>query len=122
MVKLFRVKDIPEEVTKDARLRRVVNEKTGSEKIGVIIVEKPPKQGPAQYHYHTRRESVYIVLEGRAEAKINGKIYPLEPGIVVLISPTERHKVTTMGKETFRMVEVYSPLAPDFVDASGEDK
>jgi len=122
LVKIFRVKDVPEEVAPDARLRRVVNEKTGSEKIGVIIVEKPPKHGPSRYHYHTGRESVYVVLEGRAEAKINGKIYPLEPGMVVLISPNDRHKVTTVGNAVFKMVEVYSPLAPDFVEAPAEDK
>ena len=122
MVRIFRIEDIPVEIAPDGRVRRVVNEETGAARIGVIFVEKPPKHGPMKYHYHVKRESVYIVTNGRARATIDGKDYLLEPNTVVIISPGEKHKVTNAGGEEFRMIEVYAPLEPDWVDVPREER
>ena len=61
---------------------------------------------PPGFHYHTERESVYIGVEGRARATIDGKEYIVEPDTVVFISPCERHGLENIGDVPFKMIEV----------------
>ncbi len=44
-------------------------------------------------HYHDFHE-YYVVLHGRATLRVEGKDVPLEAGIVVMVQPEERHRVT----------------------------
>jgi mannose-6-phosphate isomerase-like protein (cupin superfamily) len=58
---------------------------------------------------------VYIVLQGNATLLLNGTEHQLKPETVVYLSPGDKHGITSTGSETFRMIEVYSPLGPDRV-------
>lgn len=45
------------------------------------------------YHYHDFHE-YYVVLHGRATLCIEGNDVPLTAGIVVMVQPGERHRLT----------------------------
>jgi len=80
-----------------------------------MMVLKPG--GSTDYHYHTESESVWIVLQGSAEAVIDGKEYRLEQNTVVFLSPNVRHKFRAVGNEEYRFIEIFSPPAADHVAA-----
>lgn len=93
-----------------------MNEKIGASRLGIIFVEVLPHSRPRGLHYHVKRESVYIGVEGRAKVTIEGVDYSLEPNTVVFISPGEKHILENIGDTLFKMIEVYSPLEPDRVE------
>ena len=45
------------------------------------------------YHYHEFHE-YYVVLHGRATLCVEGEVVSLAAGIVVMVQPGERHRVT----------------------------
>ena len=94
---------------------RIINENSGAEKIGVLMVKYNPN-ATGGVHYHERRESAYIVLEGRAKLSLNDVEHELKPDMAVLISPGDKHGIVSTGDEAFKMIEVYSPLEPDRID------
>lgn len=65
------------------------------------------------YHYHKQRKTVYMVLEGNATLRLNEVEYQLKPKMVVFISPGDRHGITRVGKESFKLLEIVSPNVPD---------
>jgi mannose-6-phosphate isomerase-like protein (cupin superfamily) len=70
--------------------------------------------GPGPYHVHHRAENVYIVLEGVADAVIDGARHRLVPGQVVFIPPGVAHSCGSDGSGPLTMIEIYSPAGPDF--------
>lgn len=104
------------EVPGERTVIKFINENFGAERIGVQIVEYEPGVKSGGVHYHERRESAYVVIEGSAKMSLNGKIYDLKPNMAVLLSPGDVHGIVGTGAEAFKMVEVYSPLDPDRID------
>ena len=92
-----------------------MDEDLGANRIGVILVELEPGMKSAEIHYHKEREGVYVVLQGNATLMLNGTEHQLKPETFVFLSPGDKHGITSTGNETFRMIEVYSPLGPDRV-------
>ena len=43
-------------------------------------------------HYHKRLTEVYYFLSGRGAIELNGRKYPVRPGVAVLIRPGTRHR------------------------------
>jgi mannose-6-phosphate isomerase-like protein (cupin superfamily) len=122
MVRVFKLKDAPvsDLPLGRGRLFMLADEKSGARNVGVMVAETKPGSKPGQYHYHTKRETVYIVLRGRAKALIDGKEYLFTPGTVAYVAPGEKHRTVNIGKTAFRMIEIYSPLEPDRVDVPEE--
>lgn len=120
MVKVLKMEEAPLEMRPTGSVRRVVNEGIGASRLGVILVEISAGAAPPGFHYHTKRESVYIGVEGRAKATIDGREYIVEPDTVVLISPGEKHRLENIGDVPFKMIEVYSPIEPDRVEVPEE--
>ena len=50
-----------------------------------------PTQGSVAVHHHDFYE-VYYFIGGKVEYRVEGRIYPLEPGDLLLISPMELHQ------------------------------
>ncbi|MFO0945957.1 MAG: cupin domain-containing protein [Planctomycetota bacterium] len=48
----------------------------------------------ARTHYHKRQTEVYYILECQpdAEIELNGKRYPVRPGMSIMIPPLTRHR------------------------------
>jgi len=65
------------------------------------------------YHYHDFHE-YYVVLHGRATLCVEGKDVPLEAGIVVMVQPGERHRVTWIDPDVgARWIVVKERSTPD---------
>jgi mannose-6-phosphate isomerase-like protein (cupin superfamily) len=97
-------------------VRRMINENTGASEFGLLLVEVLKGSPTPGFHYHVKRESAYIVVEGKAKVTIDDKDYIVEPETVVFISPGEKHRIENIGDTDFKMLEVYAPLDPDRVD------
>ena len=60
-------------------------------------IRHPPGTA-SQEHYHTEAEEVYHVLEGRGAVRVDGETRNIGPGDVVVIIPSQRHKVWQEGE------------------------
>jgi mannose-6-phosphate isomerase-like protein (cupin superfamily) len=117
MAKIFEFKDAPHTTTAGrGTTYRFINEDMDAEKIGVMLIELEPMMKSPRIHYHKNRESAYIVLEGSATVTINGTEHQIKPKTVVFLSPGDKHGITSTGEKGFKMIEVYSPLDPDFIE------
>jgi mannose-6-phosphate isomerase-like protein (cupin superfamily) len=116
LVKFLKVEEAPVEKRSTGSVTRVVNERVGASRLGVIFVEVLPGSSAPRLHYHEKRESVYIGVEGRARVTVDDEKYIVEPNTVLLIAPGEKHGVENIGDVTFKMIEVYSPLEPDRIE------
>lgn len=65
------------------------------------------------YHYHDFHE-YYVVLHGRATLCVEGEDVPLAAGMVVMVQPGERHRVTWIDPDDgARWVVVKERSTPD---------
>ncbi len=75
----------------------------------------------APYHFHKHADNVYIVLEGIAEAVIDGQRRRLGPNDVVYIPPGVPHAVGGAGEGPVTLIEIYAPAGEDFHIVTGGD-
>jgi quercetin dioxygenase-like cupin family protein len=70
------------------------------------------------YHYHHNRESIIIVISGKATEVIEGKEIPIKAGDVLFIPAGEKHTTINRSNQDFRYLEFFTfpPLAADFVE------
>lgn len=64
----------------------------------------------AAAHYHRRLTEVYYFLEGRGSIELNGRRYPVKPGVTVLIRPRTRHRAICRG----RPMKILNVVVPGF--------
>ncbi|MFQ6076482.1 MAG: cupin domain-containing protein [Candidatus Bathyarchaeia archaeon] len=121
MIKVFKVEDVEAVKTQMGTRTDLVGAKTGAKEFGFMIVTAEPGKG-MPYHYHRHRESMYLVLEGKAKAVFEGKEYILEPNSVVFIPAGMKHKTTNIGDNDYKYIEVYSsPGRDDLVVVQGDE-
>src|SRR5690242_15837548 len=60
---------------------------------------------------HKGADQWLYVASGRGEAKINGHVYPLESGALVLIQRGDRHEIRNTGSAPMRTLNFYVPPA-----------
>jgi mannose-6-phosphate isomerase-like protein (cupin superfamily) len=80
--------------------------------IGVtgIMRDVPAREA---YHYHDYHE-YYVVLHGRATLCVEGAEVPISAGMVVMVQPGERHRVTWIDPETgVQWIVIKERSAPD---------
>ena len=58
-----------------------------------VLNDYQPNFSTKRVHYHKRRESTYIVLDGEAKIHLNGEEYLLHQGDVAYLSPKDIHGV-----------------------------
>ena len=116
MVEVIKIEDAPVIPREIGSMKPLIDEKIGASKLGIIFREIPARTPTLRMHYHVARESVYIGVEGKAKATVDGKEIIIEPNTIVLILPGEKHKVKNIGDISFKMIEVYSPIEPDRID------
>jgi quercetin dioxygenase-like cupin family protein len=90
--------------------------------VGMSIVMPPGSATP--YHYHNKRESVMVILSGRAKELVEGKKIVIQAGDTLFIPAMERHGVLNDGDTEFRFIEfqVGNPAEPDRVDVEWKEK
>lgn len=86
----------------------------GAEKIDLHINVINIDSGVGPYHYHERAENVYVVLDGIAQAIVEGKRYLLAKDDVAFIPPGVHHAAGSAGFGPVRVIEIYAPAGRDF--------
>lgn len=63
-----------------------------TDRLEVSLINISPKtKDRLGLHYHQKKESLFIVLEGKAKVIVNGEEVLLEPGTAVIVPPREKH-------------------------------
>ena len=77
---------------------------------GIFVVFPGIRHG--RYHYHEKREGIFVILSGKARMKVEGKDYPIEAGDIIYLSPGEKHTITNESGEGISFHGVfYEPAA-----------
>ena len=63
---------------------------------------------PAPPHTHTYEEAVHV-LSGDGTVEIGGEVHPIGPSTSVFLPPGVEHRLTSAGRETLRVLGVFSP-------------
>ncbi len=67
----------------------------------------------ARAHYHKGQTETYYFLEGEGQMELDGKLYPVKPGMALLIRPGTRHRAV-VGKTPMKILNiVVPPFDPD---------
>jgi len=83
---------------------------------GIFVVFAPIRRG--RYHFHKKRECLFVIIRGKATAKINDKEYPIEAGDIIYLAAGEKHTITNESDEEFRFMEFYTnpPHEADWIE------
>ena len=65
-------------------------------------------------HRHKENEQVVVILDGSLDFIIEGKLYHVEKGDVVVLPPNTEHGAYVTGKE-YRGIDIFSPPRQDFL-------
>lgn len=79
-----------------------------------------PPGGVSGEHLHTRTEEIYIILEGKGEIALNGSIYPVKSGSLILTPPGNIHGLRNTGETTLNwfVVETLAPFTQSAIQGS----
>ncbi len=96
-------------------VRSLIGPADGASMVDVHVNRLHPGIPPAPYHVHTNAENVYIVLEGEAEAIVDGTRYRLRKGDVVFIPPGVPHAAGSTDDGPVTLLEIYAPVGADYL-------
>jgi mannose-6-phosphate isomerase-like protein (cupin superfamily) len=114
--KVVRAAEAP---TTEMRLKRGVQHRfvgpeTGSRRLDVHLNVIHADSGIGPYHLHREAENVYVILDGVAEAIVDGRRFELYPGDVAFIPPGVPHAAGSAGSGPVKVLEIYAPAGQDF--------
>jgi len=100
----------------DKRFTIQLLEKKAENLVGMFIVLPPGGQTP--YHFHNKRESILIIISGKAKELVEGKKIPIEADDVLFIPSKQKHGIVNDGGKELRYIEFQSgnPNEPDRVE------
>ena len=62
----------------------------------------------SQTHYHKAQTETYYFLEGKGEVELDGKRFPVKPGMTLMIRPGTRHRAIP-GTEPMKILNIVVP-------------
>ena len=94
----------------------VAGEQKAKDLGGISVIIPPGNQVP--YHYHARRESIIIIISGKATQVVEGKEFPIKAGDVLYIPAGEKHMTVNRTDKDLRTLEFFTrpPVMADFVE------
>ena len=105
---VIRYQDVPiVEIAPGMKYQIISSEKMT---VGFIIAE-PNSVGPAHSH---KAEQILIVMDGACEEAVDGKLYPLKGGDVLIIPSNTEHG-TYMSDKGCKILDIYSPPRQDYI-------
>ncbi|MBI2851433.1 MAG: cupin domain-containing protein [Chloroflexi bacterium] len=117
-MEIFKIADYIKKVNPepDQRLTIQLLEKKAESMVGMFIVLPPGGQTP--YHFHDKRESILIVISGKAKEMVEGRKIPIESNDILFIPAKQKHGVLNDSGQEFRFIEfqVGKPDEPDRVE------
>jgi mannose-6-phosphate isomerase-like protein (cupin superfamily) len=84
---------------------------SGSRSQAASMVIEPGGQQGGPDNRHQGADQWLYVESGKGEAAINGHIYPLEAGSLVLIERRHKHEIRNTGDVPMKTLNVYLPPA-----------
>ena len=87
---------------------------------GIFVVSVPGRHG--RYHYHKDRECIFIILNGKATARVEGKEFPIEAGDIMYLAAGEKHTIIDTSTEDLRFIEFFTnpPHEADWIPVKEE--
>jgi quercetin dioxygenase-like cupin family protein len=124
-MKIFRFKDLlkikKQDPSKNTYRPEVLTKSDGAINLGGMFgLLEPGSEVP--YHFHKERESVIIILEGKAVEIIEGRKFILKKGDILFISAKEKHSIKNHSEKDLKYIEFFTnpPLSADFFDANSD--
>jgi mannose-6-phosphate isomerase-like protein (cupin superfamily) len=62
----------------------------------------------ARAHYHKGQTETYYFLEGEGQMELDGKMYPVKPGMALMIRPGTRHRAV-VGRTPMKILNIVVP-------------
>jgi len=116
MSKIFKVKEARKSTNPGVSdMYWLVDKEVGATKMMTVLYEYQSNFSTKRIHYHERRESAYIVLEGEAKIHLNGEEHVLHPGEAAYLSPKDIHGVVGSGPNGLKMIEIWAPQENDVI-------
>ncbi len=75
-----------------------------------MVIAPGDSEGGADNRHDGADQWLYVE-SGNGEAKINGHVYPLEAGSLVLIQRGDRHEIRNTGRSAMKTLNIYVPPA-----------
>ena len=72
-------------------------------------IDENPDANVFNFHVHDKCE-IYFFVSGNAEYLVEGSVYPLSKGSLLIMRPEEAHCVRILGRETYERFAVNFPL------------
>jgi len=93
---------------------RLVNAKTGTEKVDVHLNRLMPGGPRGRVHRHSQSDNVYIVRRGEGTLTVAGATYTIKPDQVIHIPAGVPHSLSNLGTEVLELFEIYAPAGRQF--------
>jgi oxalate decarboxylase/phosphoglucose isomerase-like protein (cupin superfamily) len=82
-----------------------------------------PRGGFVREHLHPNNEEVLHLISGRGRAVVEGKDYPLSPGVTIFVGKNRRHMFINDGQEELQWLWFFVPNGlEDFFRAIGRPR
>jgi quercetin dioxygenase-like cupin family protein len=85
--------------------------------LGGFLVIIPPG-GEMRYHYHEKRESLLVLIQGEAIETVEGKAYHVKSGDILFVPAGEKHKIANPSDKNLQYIEFFTPLDQDFIETT----
>ena len=95
---------------------QLVDEKLGATQVDFHVNTILAGSRPGPYHVHNDVENVYYVLHGRIVIRTEDGEREIGPGDAVFFPRGVAHSATNVGRDDARIIEIYAPCGPDFVE------
>ncbi|MFC1798262.1 cupin domain-containing protein [Thermodesulfobacteriota bacterium] len=93
----------------------LITENLKAKKVAGIFVILP-KEKHVPYHYHDKRESLILILNGTGMLKVENEEFSVKAGDVIFMPTNEKHMLFNKSEEYLRFIECYTPIDKDFVE------
>ena len=84
---------------------------SGQKMTAIFVTLAPNSQVPMHHH---EPEQIMIVVDGAGDEIIDGKLYPVKEGDVIVIASNQEHG-TYVSAQGMRTVEVFSSVRQDYM-------
>lgn len=75
-----------------------------------MVIEAGDSEGGSENRHRNADQWLYVE-SGKGEARINGHVYPIQAGSLVLIQRGDRHEIRNTGRGSLRTLNFYVPPA-----------
>jgi mannose-6-phosphate isomerase-like protein (cupin superfamily) len=111
--KVVRVSDVPDQaenlgIDPEKFEIRFLRNDLGCEHCGVSYARYSPGYTP-EGHAHKRQEEIYLLVSGRAQAKLGDDVVELEPWTAVRVPPETPRALRAVGEEDAIFIKVGAP-------------